>query len=68
MPWEAMDTEDEKVAPPSSANTEPMDIGEGHALIVVEGADEALGVDLTVGRYNPDLPGAPGPVIDDNAE
>ena len=44
------------------------DIGEGHALVVVEGAEEALNVDLTVGRYNPDLPGSPGPIMYDDAE
>ena len=44
------------------------DIAEGHALVVVEGASEALDIDLTVGRYNPDLPGSPGPIMYDDAE
>ncbi len=46
----------------------PADEGQAHALVVVEGADEALDIDLTVGRYNPDLPGSPGRIMDDSAE
>lgn len=46
----------------------PMDDAQEHALVVVEGADEALDLELKVGRYNPDLPGSPGPIMYSDAE
>jgi len=39
------------------------DLGEGHALIVVEDAADALSVSLTVGIWNPQLPGGPASIV-----
>lgn len=35
------------------------DIGEGHALVVVDDADDATSIDVHVSAYNPELPGGP---------
>lgn len=43
------------------------DIGQDHRVLVVDGADEVASVELTVGIYNPDLPGAPSPANEDQA-
>ena len=37
----------------------PADIGQGNEVLVVEGASDTIEVELTVGIYNPDLPGGP---------
>ncbi len=37
------------------------DIGEGHALVIVDDAEEATSIQVHVSSYNPDLPG--GPVV-----
>ncbi len=36
------------------------DIGQDHQVLIVDAADRVASVELTVGVYNPDLPGAPG--------
>ena len=41
----------------------PADIGQGNEVLVVEGASDATAVELTVGVYNPDLPGSPDEAI-----
>jgi len=41
------------------------DIGEGHTLVVVDGAAEATDIDLTVGIWNPELPGGPVVALDE---
>ena len=41
------------------------DIGQDHQVLRVDGAAAATSIELTVGIYNPDLPGAPYAVVDD---
>ncbi len=41
------------------------DLGEGHSLVVVEGASEATEIDLTVGVWNPELPGGPAEALEE---